>query len=73
MDVPNLFVSEFNYSGQLIEMEEVLNSDYARFLKIARQEADPSHINMIQRFNSIHDLNTSYKHFVPIKKLTTDQ
>ena len=73
VDVPNLFVSEFNYSGQLIEMEEVLNSDYARFLKIARQEADPSHINMIQRFNSIHDLNTSYKLFVPIKKITTDK
>lgn len=69
VDVPPLFVAQFNYSGNLIEMTDVLNSDYARFLKIARQEADDSHINMIQRFESIYDLDQSYQLLVPIKRL----
>lgn len=72
VDVPNLFVAQFQYSGRLIEMTDVLNSDYARFLKIARQTADPSHINMIQRFDSIHDLTTSYQLSVPIIRMEKD-
>ncbi|UUX34119.1 helix-turn-helix domain-containing protein [Fundicoccus culcitae] len=67
VEVPDLLMASFNYTGNLLEMETVLQSDYARFLKITKQESGNADINMIQRFDNIHDLYQPYQLFVPIK------
>lgn len=72
VDVPLLFCAKFTYSGDLLEIGDVLKTDYARFLKISRQEADDSHIELVQRFDDIHDLGSAYHIFAPIKKLPID-
>ena len=68
VDIPEILGAQFTYSGELYYMSEVLNSDLARFLRIARVEAAQHDIHMIQHFESIHDLSSSYQLFVPIKE-----
>ena len=68
VDIPEILGVQFTYSGELYYMSEVLNSDLARFLRIARVEAAQHDIHMIQHFESIHDLSSSYQLFVPIKE-----
>ncbi|WP_040949028.1 helix-turn-helix transcriptional regulator [Gorillibacterium massiliense] len=72
VDVPQLFCAKFTYSGGLLEIGEVLKTDYARFLKISRQETDDSHIELIQRFDDVHNLGSTYHIYAPIKKLPID-
>lgn len=72
VDVPQLFCAKFTYSGDLLEIGDVLKTDYARFLKISRQETDDTHIELIQRFDDIHNLGSTYHIFAPIKKLPID-
>lgn len=72
VDVPQLFCAKFTYSGDLLEIGDVLKTDYARFLKISRQETEDSHIELIQRFDDIHNLGSTYHIFAPIKKLPID-
>ena len=48
------------YTGDLLDIGEVLKTDYARFLKISRQEAEESHIEL------------SYPIYAPIKKTPSD-
>ncbi|MBP2002282.1 AraC family transcriptional regulator [Paenibacillus shirakamiensis] len=72
VDVPQLFCAKFKYSGDLLEIGNVLKSDYARFLKVSRQETGDSHIELIQHFEDIHDLGSTYHIFAPIKKLPID-
>ncbi|WP_244912681.1 helix-turn-helix transcriptional regulator [Paenibacillus pasadenensis] len=72
VDVPQLFCAKFTYTGDLLEIGDVLKTDYARFLKISRQETDDSHIELIQRFDDVHDLGSSYHIFAPIQKLPLD-
>ncbi|MFX3631445.1 MAG: helix-turn-helix transcriptional regulator [Candidatus Pristimantibacillus sp.] len=72
VDVPRLFCAKFKYSGDLLDIGDVLKTDYARFLKISRQEADDSHIELIQFFDDIHNLDSDYHIYAPIKKLPID-
>lgn len=40
VDVPDMLMASFDYTGNLLEMKTVLQSNYARFLKIAKQDVD---------------------------------
>ncbi|WP_249310558.1 AraC family transcriptional regulator [Bacillus sp. FJAT-49736] len=40
IDVPQLFCARFKYLGDLLEIGDVLATDYARFLKISKQEPE---------------------------------
>lgn len=72
VDVPRLFCAKFRYSGDLLEIGDVLKTDYARFLKISRQETEETHIELIQMFDDIHNLDAAYQVYAPIKKLPID-
>ncbi|WP_440114854.1 helix-turn-helix domain-containing protein [Paenibacillus sp. QZ-Y1] len=72
VDVPQIFCAKFKYSGDLLDIGDVLKTDYARFLKISRQETDDSHIELIQFFDDIHNLDSAYHIYAPIKKLPID-
>lgn len=72
VDVPQLFCARFKYFGDLLEIGDVLTTDYARFLKISRQEPDDSSIELIQYFDDAHRLDSDYLVYAPIKKLPTD-
>lgn len=72
VDVPTIFCARFNYFGDLLDIGEVLKTDYARFLKISKQESDQSDIELIQVFNDVHNLDSAYHIYAPIKKLPDD-
>ncbi|MFC5702729.1 hypothetical protein ACFPVX_15615 [Cohnella faecalis] len=72
VDVPQLFCAKFKYSGDLLDIGDVLATDYARFLKVSRQETDDSHIELIQFFDDVHNLDSAYHIYAPIKKLPID-
>lgn len=72
VDIPQLFCAKFTYSGDLLDIADVLKSDYARFLKISKQETEDSHIELIQAFDDIHNLEAAYHIYAPIKKLPMD-
>ncbi|MDR9855568.1 AraC family transcriptional regulator [Paenibacillus sp. VCA1] len=72
VDVPRIFCARFNYSGDLLDIGDVLKSDYARFLKISRQETAETDIELIQAFDDVHQLDSTYHIYAPIKKLPTD-
>lgn len=72
VDVPLLFCAKFKYSGDLLDIGNVLKTDYARFLKISRQETEDSHIELIQAFDDIHNLQSAYHIYAPVKKLPID-
>ncbi|WP_449619717.1 helix-turn-helix transcriptional regulator [Robertmurraya sp. Marseille-Q9965] len=72
IDAPQIFCAKFRYSGDLLEIGEVLKSDFARFLKIAKQEPENTDIELIQVFENLHNLESSYHIYVPIKKLPID-
>ncbi|WP_018932413.1 helix-turn-helix transcriptional regulator [Gracilibacillus lacisalsi] len=72
VNVPQLFCAKFKYSGDLIDISEVLKTDYARFLKISKQESGDSHIELVQVFEDIHQLDSTYHIYTPIKKLQMD-
>ncbi|RJE86302.1 AraC family transcriptional regulator [Paenibacillus sp. 1011MAR3C5] len=72
VDVPQLFCARFKYFGDLLDIGDVLKTDYARFLKISRQETEDSHIELIQVFNDAHNLESTYHIYAPIKKLPID-
>lgn len=70
--VPQLFCAKFNYFGDLLDIGDVLKSDYARFLKISKQETMDSQIELVQVFDDIHQLESTYHIYAPIKKLKMD-
>ena len=72
VDVPHLFCAKFQYSGDLLEIGDVLKTDFARFLKISKQESENSHIELIQVFDDVHHLDSTYHIYTPIKKLPID-
>lgn len=72
VDVPQLFCAKFNYFGDLLDIGDVLKTDFARFLKISKQESENSHIELIQVFDNIHTLDSAYHIYTPIKKLPID-
>lgn len=72
IDVPQLFCAKFKYFGDLLEIGDVLKTDYARFLKISRQETEDSHIELIQTFDDIHNFQSAFHIYAPIKKLPID-
>ncbi|MBY3618874.1 helix-turn-helix transcriptional regulator [Acinetobacter sp. CUI P1] len=72
VDVPQIFCARFNYCGELLDIGNVLKSDYARFLKISKQEPAETDIELIQAFDDVHHLNSAYHIYAPIKKLPTD-
>ncbi|RLQ89701.1 AraC family transcriptional regulator [Planomicrobium sp. Y74] len=72
VDVPPLFCARFKYSGDLLDIGDVLKTDYARFLKISKQETEETDIELIQVFADVHNLETDYHIFAPIKKLPID-
>jgi len=72
VDVPQLFCAKFKYKGDLLDIGDVLKTDYARFLKISKQESEDSHIELIQVFDDIHQLNDAYHIYAPIKRLPID-
>ncbi|THF74135.1 helix-turn-helix transcriptional regulator [Cohnella fermenti] len=72
VDVPSFFCAKFTYAGDLLDIGDVLKTDYARFLKIARQETDESPIELVQRFDDVRDLQSSYHIFAPIRRLPID-
>ncbi|MDQ0233647.1 helix-turn-helix transcriptional regulator [Metabacillus malikii] len=71
VDVQQFFCAKFKYFGDLLDIGDVLITDFARFLKISKQEAENSDIELIQVFENIHNLD-SFHIFVPIKKLPSD-
>lgn len=72
VDIPQLFCAKFKYFGDLLDIGNVLITDFARFLKISKQETENSHIELIQAFDNIHNLNSAYHIYTPIKKLPID-
>lgn len=72
VDVPQLFCAKFKYAGDILDIGDVLKTDYARFLKISKQETEDSHIELIQLFDDIHNLESDYHIYAPIKKLPID-
>ncbi len=72
VDVPQLFCAKFKYFGDLLDIGDVLKTDFARFLKISKQESENSHIALIQVFDNIHNLDSDYHIYTPIKKLPID-
>ncbi|MFP3121588.1 AraC family transcriptional regulator [Ectobacillus funiculus] len=72
VDIPQLFCAKFKYSGDLLDIGDVLITDFARFLKISKQETENSHIELIQAFDNIHNLDSAYHIYTPIKKLPID-
>lgn len=72
VDVPPLFCAKFKYAGDILDIGDVLKTDYARFLKISRQETGESHIELIQVFDDIRHLDSPYHVYAPIKKLPVD-
>lgn len=72
VDVPLIFCARFNYSGDLLDIGDVLKSDYARFLKISMQETDEIDIELIQAFDDVRHLDSTYHIYAPVKKLPTD-
>ncbi|MHA6532156.1 helix-turn-helix transcriptional regulator [Paenibacillus sp. BAC0078] len=72
VDVPQIFCARFNYCGELLDIGDVLKSDYARFLKISRQETAETDIELIQAFDDVHHLDSTYHIYAPIKKLPAD-
>lgn len=72
IDVPQLFCAKFKYFGDLLEIGDILKTDYARFLKISRQETEDSHIELIQTFDDIHNFQSAFHIYAPIKKLPID-
>lgn len=73
VEIPPLFCAKFKYVGDLLEIGNVLESDYARFLKISKQEPEDSHIELIQAFDNIHNLESTYHIYAPVKKLPMDE
>jgi len=72
VNVPQFFSARFKYFGDLLDIGEVFITDFARFLKISRQESEDADIELIQVFENIHDLNSDYHIAVPIKPLAID-
>jgi len=72
VDIPQLFCAKFKYFGDLLDIGDVLITDFARFLKISKQESENSHIELIQVFDNIHNLDSAYNIYTPIKKLPID-
>ncbi len=72
VEVPQIFCARFNYCGEILEIGDVLKSDYARFLKISRQETAETDIELIQAFDDVHHLDSTYHIYAPIKKLPAD-
>lgn len=72
IDVPQIFCAKFKYFGDLLDIGDVLVTDFARFLKISKQEAVNSNIELIQVFENIHDLESTYHIYVPIKNHPID-
>ncbi|MEY8370064.1 AraC family transcriptional regulator [Aerococcaceae bacterium 50-4] len=73
ISVPTMQTAKFMYSGELYEMDQVLNSDWARFLRISRLAYQEGAIRMIQRFDDIYDLANRYQLIVPIEGNELDQ
>lgn len=71
-DIPSIFCAKFKYFGDILDIGDVLTSDFARFLKITKQEAGESNIELIQAFENVHKLDSSYHLYVPIKKHPID-
>ena len=72
VDIPQLFCAKFKYFGDILDIGNVLITDFARFLKISKQETENSHIELIQAFDNIHNLDSAYHIYTPIKKLPID-
>ncbi len=72
VDIQSFFSAKFKYSGDLLDIGDVFITDFARFLKITRQETEDTDIELIQVFENIHDLDSAYHIFVPIKTLPID-
>ena len=72
VDVPQIFCAKFQYSGDLLDVGDVFKTDFARFLKISKQEREQSDIELIQVFRGVHHLDSDYHIFTPIKKLPID-
>lgn len=66
-DIPSIFCAKFKYFGDILDIGDVLTTDFARFLKITKQEVGESTIELIQAFESVHKLDSSYYLYVPIK------
>lgn len=71
-DIPTIFCAKFKYFGDILDIGDVLTTDFARFLKISKQEAEESSIEMIQVFENVHQLDSSYHLYVPIRKHPID-
>lgn len=72
VDIPQLFCAKFKYFGDLLDIGDVFITDFARFLKISKQETENLHIELIQVFDNIHNLDSAYHIYTPIKKLPID-
>ncbi|MFC4598764.1 helix-turn-helix transcriptional regulator [Cohnella hongkongensis] len=72
VEVPRLFCAKFRYTGDILDIGDVLKTDYARFLKISKQETEDSPIELIQIFDDIHNLDSAYHVYAPVKKLPID-
>ncbi|MBU9711677.1 helix-turn-helix domain-containing protein [Evansella tamaricis] len=72
VDVQQMFCAKFKYFGDLLDIGDVFITDFARFLKISKQETEDSDIELIQVFENIHHLDSFYHIVVPVKKLSND-
>lgn len=72
VEVPNLFCAKFKYFGDLLDIGDVFKTDYARFLKISKQTTEDSDIELIQVFDDVHNLESDYHIYAPVKKIPLD-
>ena len=71
-DLPSIFCAKFKYFGDILDIGDVLPTDFARFLNISKLEEEESSSEMIQAFENVHHLDSSYHLYVPIKKQPVD-
>lgn len=48
VDVPQIFCAKFQYSGDLLDVGDVFKTDFARFLKISKQEENNQRLNLFK-------------------------
>ena len=71
--LPSLFTAKFNYSGDLLEIGDLLETDFYRFLRVSKLESAENHIELIQVFNNFKSIEGNFEVYVPIKKFLEDE
>jgi len=65
--IDDMFAVSFRYNGSIMDISDVVTSDFARFMQISKRQAKEHDIELFQVFDSHLNLD-QYKIYVPIEK-----